>query len=196
MHSTRIAAFLLGAWLTCCLFLDAVVVQNFRFASRFLATPAPQVSAIVKAAGQQQVALMLRHFVAEQSRFYFSTWGLMQLPLAALALVLIYFAMEKRTLPAAVVGVMLLLVAFQTFFITPELSFRGREVDFPPMSGSLAAQARLWMLAEVFIATEAAKVIIGMVLAAYVFAYKSRLRVRSANRAPEVERALSRGAAV
>ena len=60
---------------------------------------------------------------------------------------------------------MLALVLFQ-LAIQPELTFRGREADFPPGNQSLGTQARVWALTEVWIGAESAKLLIGGLLTA------------------------------
>jgi len=176
MHSTRIATFLLGAWLACCLFMDAMAVQNQRLTGRFLTAPMEPAAAIVNNAGHEQTALLLRHFAAEQNRYYYSTWELIQIPLALLLALVVFVATDRRIIGPLIVGLMLVLVLFQAFAITPELGFRGRDVDFPPGSQSVGAQARVWALTQVFIGVEAAKLLFGGIVASYMFAFKSRRR--------------------
>lgn len=178
MHSTRITAFLIGAWIAGCLALDFMTIQNFRLASNALANPAAQLSAMAQAAGVEQTREVIRHLVAEQARFYFAIWEFVQIPFLAAIAGVLYFATEKRALPPALVGFIILLVAFQAFAITPELSYRGRAVDFPPGSQNPGMQARAWALMQVFIAVEAAKLILGGLLAGYLFTYKARRRAR------------------
>jgi hypothetical protein len=60
--------------------------------------------------------------------------------------------------------------------IHPELAYRGREADFPPGSQNLGSEARMWALLEVWGGAEGAKLLIGALLAGYMFTYKSRRR--------------------
>jgi hypothetical protein len=179
MHSTRIATFLLGAWIGGCLFADLLAIENVRLASSVMSSAIPPAVQIIQKAGRQEVASLLRYFAAEQYRSYFSAWELIQIPGALLAAGLLYFAAEKRAMPQILCGLMLALVLFQ-LAIHPELAYRGREADFPPGSQLLGAEARLWVLLEVWAAAEAAKLAAGVVLASYLFTYKSRKRVRRA----------------
>src|SRR5258708_4463736 len=123
--------------------------------------------------------LLLHHFAAEQFRYYFSLWGLIQIPGALLLALVLYFAAEKRIMPQLLCGLMLALVLFQVA-IVPELVFRGREADFPPGSQALGTQARVWVLMEIWIGAEVAKLLLGGALANYIFTYKSRRRARRA----------------
>jgi len=179
MHSTRVATFLLGAWLACCLFLDIVAAQSVRMTARFLSAPIAPAAATLKNVGGEQAALLLRHFDAEQSRYYYANWELMQIPIVLLIAVLVFFATGRRFVGPLIAGLILILVLFQAFAITPELGFRGRETDFPPGSQNVGTQARLWALTQVFIGVEAAKLLFGGILASYIFVFKSRRRARS-----------------
>lgn len=74
MHSTRIATFLLGAWIGCCVFMDLLALQNLRLANGVVSSAIPAAVEIIQKAGQEQAGLLLRYFAAEQYRYYFSTW--------------------------------------------------------------------------------------------------------------------------
>lgn len=177
MHSTRLATFLLGAWIAGCLLLDLLSLQNVRLAGQLLDSAIPPASEILQNAGREQMRLLLHHFAAEQYRYYFSLWGLIQIPGALLLAAVLYFATEKRIIPQVLCGLMLVLVLFQ-MAIDPELIYRGREADFPPGSQALGTQARGWVLTEIWIGVEVVKLLVGGVLAHYLFTYKSRRRTR------------------
>jgi hypothetical protein len=177
MHSTRVATFLLGAWIGCCIFLDLLAVQNLRLASRAIDSATPAAAEIIRKDGPEQIGLLLRYFAAEEYRYYFSAWELIQLPGALLVAAVLYWAMGKRWIPHVLCGLMLALVLFQ-LAIQPELTFRGRQADFPPGSEALGTQARVWALNEVWIGAELAKLLIGGLLTALIVSRKSRKRSR------------------
>ena len=179
MHTTRIASFLLGAWIGCCVFMDLLALQNLRLASGVLNAAIPQAAEIIQKTGREDSALLLRYFAVEQNRYYFSTWGSIQILVALVLAAVLYFAAEKRVLPQILCGLMLAMVLFQ-LAIGPEMAYRGREADFPPGNRSLGTQARVWALTEVWIGAEGAKLLIGALLAGYLFTYKSRRRARRA----------------
>jgi hypothetical protein len=177
MHSTRVATFLLGVWIGCCVFMDFLALENLRLVGSVINSATPAAGEIIQKGGQEQMTLLLRYFAAEQYRYYFSTWELIQIPGALLLAGVLYLAAEKRPMPQILCGLMLALVLFQ-LAIHPELAFRGRETDFPPGSQTLGMQARVWALTEVWIVAESTKLIIGGVLAGFMFSYKSRRRSR------------------
>lgn len=177
MHSSRIAAFLLGAWIACCVLLDLVSIQNLRLAAQMMNTAIPPAASIVQNAGREPMRQLLHHFAAEQYRYYFTAWGLTQVAGGLLVAGVLYFAMEKRVLPLILCAAMVAIVLFQ-LAIQPELIYRGQEADFPPGSQSVGTQARVLMLLEVWTGVESAKLFVGVILTAYVFAFKSRRRSR------------------
>jgi hypothetical protein len=179
MHSTRVATFLLGAWISCCVFMDLLTLQNLRLAGAAINSASPIVADIIRKSGQEPIALLLRHFAAEQFRRYFSTWELIQIPAALLLAGILYFAAGKRWIPQMLCGLMLALVLFQ-LAIQPELAFRGREADFPPGNRALGTQARVWALTEVWVGAESAKLLMGGLLTALMIGHKSRRRSRQA----------------
>jgi hypothetical protein len=179
MHATRIATFLLGAWIGCCVCVDLLALQNLRLVGLAINSVTPVGADIIRKSGQEQIALLLRHFAAEQYRHYFSTWELIQIPGALLVAAVLYWAVGKYWIPQIMCGLMLALVLFQ-LAIQPELTFRGREADFPPGNQMLGTQARVWALTEVWIGAEAAKLLIGGLLAGLMLSHKSRKRSRRA----------------
>jgi hypothetical protein len=183
MHFRRFAAFLLGAWLAGCLFMDMVATQNFRSVDRLLAAPSPQLAERVHAMGGHDAArVLLRHQVAEQNRWYFETWERIQMALgAALFLVLLFRADADRWMLFFTL-LMLSLVLIGHFFLTPEITRLGRAIDFVPPSTSSPDRARFWLLHGSYSASELIKLGAGIVLAV--------LLVRRAERAVSVSEAI------
>jgi hypothetical protein len=192
MHSSRVGAFLLGAWLGCSVFLAVLAVQNVRFAGRLASGPIPPAAQIINDAGPEQGKLLLRHFAWEQNRFYFTNWEMFQMPVAIVLALFLYLTTDRRILPPVLCGLMLALVMFEYFAITPEFIYRGREADFPPGSQAFGAEARAWVLTEVLIGAEAAKLLIGGVLASYLFSYRSR-KVRKTRVSADIKLSPLRG---
>jgi len=188
VHSTRIATFLLGAWIACCLFVDLAALMNVRMAAQMMNSAIPAAAEILQSAGRQQTGQLLHHFAAEQYRYYFSQWGMIQLAVVLALAGLLYFAAEKRILPQILCLVILVLVIFQ-LAIGPELAYRGREADFPPGSLSLDTQSRVLALTEIWAGVEIAKFIVGCALAAFLFSFRSKRRPRRSNEPVSLVRA-------
>jgi cell division protein FtsW (lipid II flippase) len=166
MHFRRFAAFLLGAWLAGCLFMDMVATQNFRSVDRLLAAPSPQLAERVQAMGGHDAArMLLRHQVAEQNRWYFETWEQAQIVLGvALFLVLLFGAVADRWMLFFTL-LMLSLVLIAHFALTPEITRLGRAFDFVPPGASSPDRARFWLLHGSYSAIELIKLGAGIVLA-------------------------------
>jgi hypothetical protein len=157
--------------------VDLMALQNIRLAGQMMNAAIPAASGILQNAGREQMSQLLHHFAAEQYRYYFSLWGLIQLVGIPVLAGLLYFAAEKRIMPQVLCLAIFVLVVFQ-LAINPELTYRGREADFPPGSLSLGTQARVLALTEIWIGVEIAKFIVGSVLAAFLFSLKSKRRSR------------------
>ena len=193
MHFSRVGTFLLGAWIGCSLFLAVLAFENVRFAGRLAAGSIPPATEIMNATGPEQAKLLLRHFAWEQNRFYFTDWERFQMPVAVMLGLFLYLTTDRRILPPILCGLMLVLVMFEYFAITPEFIYRGREADFPPGSLAFGAEARVWLLTEVLIGAEVAKLLIGGVLASYLFAYRSRRKVRKIDDPADIKLSPLRG---
>ena len=175
MHFRRLAAFLLGAWLAGCLFMDMVATQNFRSVDRLLAAPSPQLAERVQAMGGHDAArMLLRHQVAEQNRWYFETWEQVQIALgAALFLVLVFGAVADRWMLFFTL-LMLILVLVGHFFLTPVITRLGRSIDFVPPGTSSPDRARFWLLHGSYSAGELVKLGAGIVLAVLLIRRRRR----------------------
>jgi len=166
MHFHRFAAFLVGAWLSGCLFMDMVATQNFRSVDRLLAAPSSQMAERVQAMGGHDAARMfLRHQVGEQNRWYFETWEQVQIALGvALFLVLVFGAVADRWMLFFTL-VMLAIVLIAHFFLTPEITRLGREIDFVPAGASFPGRTRFWIFHGAYSGSELIKLGVGIVLA-------------------------------
>jgi len=153
-----------------------VVLQNLHSAAPLMSSPAPQVVAMMKALGADEMALLLHHQAAEQNRNILYVWEQAQIVLGLVLGGCLYFATQKRILSLVLCGIMLTLVLFQFWMITPEMAYRGRETDFPPGSASPAILVRASLLYEMLVATEVLKLIVGGILASYLFAFRTSRR--------------------
>jgi hypothetical protein len=168
MHFRRFAAFLAGAWLAGCLFMDMVATQNFRSVDRLLAAPSPQLSERIQAMGGHDAArMLLRHQVAEQNRWYFQTWEQVQIALAII-LVLVLFAAGRNRWMLTVTCIMLGSVLVMHFFLTPEITRLGRVIDFVPPDAASSDRARFWTLHGTYSGMELIKLGLGLLLAVLI----------------------------
>jgi hypothetical protein len=188
MHTRRMATFLLGVWIGCSVLMGMIAVQDMRAPSETMTMPAAPAAQIMKKLSGEEARLLLRYQAAEQNRRYLYTWEEVQLGLGLAVAACLFLATERRTLPLVFCGMMILLVVFEHFAITPEMIYRGRQADFPPGSAALGTLARVWVLEEIYIGVDVAKAVIGILLTGYLFVFHARSRVRRA--APTTQRAI------
>lgn len=177
MHTRRISTFILGAWIAGCIFMAFVSLQNLRAPSLVMTVPLPPVAAMTKQLGWEQMSALLRHASAEQTRHDSRLWIQAQLFVGVVLGVCLMLATQKRVAPLALCGVMLILVLFQ-LRLNPELTYQGRETDFPPGSTAVGAVTRYLALQQVHFAVEIVKLLVGGVLASYLFVFRTNRRGR------------------
>src|SRR5262249_19369156 len=105
-------------------------------------------------------------------------WELVEIPLALGLGVCLFMGTEKRILPLVFCGAMLAMVLIEHFALTPEMTYRGREADFPPGNRTYGTQMRLLLMEQGYAGTEAAKLVAGGILASYLFVFRTSRRVR------------------
>jgi hypothetical protein len=178
VHTRRIATFLLGAWIAGSFWMAFLQIESFRFPDSLLSHPIPPASKIVQTIGREQAGQLLAHFAAEQVRLLLRLWGRIEVCLALALGVFLFRGTQKRAFPLFLCAIMLMLALFQYFALTPELTYQGRETDFPPRSNEVAAMARVLALRYDFAGMEIVKLIAGVILAGYLFLFRAPRRGR------------------
>ncbi len=128
---------------------------------------------------------MLRYQSSEQNRRYLYIWETAEIGLGLALAACLFFGTQRRLFPQILGALMLMLVLFEHFALTPEMTYRGREADFPPGNSSFGIQARIWALNEAYVASEGAKLVLGGILTSYLFVFRARRRARRAEGAGE-----------
>jgi hypothetical protein len=161
-----------------------VVLQNLHSSGLVINTPVEAVTRMMKTLGQEQMTLLLQHQAAQQTRNLYYLWEEAQIVLGVVMGTCLYFATQKRLLSLVLCGIMLSLVMFQFWAITPELAYRGREMDFSG-SGATSGMVRVLLLYQMLVVTEGLKIIVGGILASYLFVFRTS-RKRSSRREVDV----------
>ena len=174
MHTRRLAAFLLGIWLGCSLLVVWFQFYNLRFASGLLITPSDSAVEVTKKLPDTELRLMLRYAAAEQNRRYEYLWEEAEIVLALVLGASLFLGTQKRIFPQILCGLMLLVVIFQHVGVTPELAYRGRLADFPPGNNVTGIVLRVYALEQIYAWVEAAKLVVGVLLAGYLFIFRAR----------------------
>jgi hypothetical protein len=172
----------------CSFFMAFVVLQNLHSVAPLLSSPAPAVTSMVKTLGLEQMTLLLQHQAAEQSRNIMYGWEQAQIVLGLVLGGCLYFATQKRLLSLVLCGIMLSLVLFQFWAVTPEMAYRGRETDFAPGTAN-ASMLRALVLYQMLVVTEAMKLVVGGILASYLFAFRTSRKRSGRHEMEALERA-------
>lgn len=175
MHTRRMAAFLLGAWVAGALFMAAISLLSVRAPNIVLEVPHPAVAAMAKDLGPDNMVLLLRHAFSEQSRFLLRRWEQIQVLVAIVLSACLFLGTQRRVLPLMLSAVMLIMVLFQ-YGVTGELAFRGRETDFPPGSNAIGPTTRYLLLQQVYIGAEIMKFVAAAILASFLFVFRTSRR--------------------
>jgi len=160
--------------------MATVATQNFRSVDRLLANPAPPARQQVDKLGRDSARALLRYQVAEQNRFYFETWGVVENALGFLLLLILLFGSTESNLTLLLALLMLLIAVLQRFVLTPEIVILGRVIDFIPHAQPSPERSHFWMLHGVYSGIEVLKWGLGFVLTA-------KLLFRRKRRPEEVE---------
>jgi hypothetical protein len=189
MISRRVATFLLGIWIGCCVLVDLLALQTGSVANQFLDNGDDRGGALVAKAGKENLAIVLHHVSLEQTRVLLGNWELAQLLLAIGIGILAIFSDQKKRLPMLMCLAMAVIVAGQAFLITPQWADVGRGLDWIAESSAPAMANRMAMFAQTYAGLEAVKLLIGGGLASYFFAMESTVkrshRSRSSSRRQE-----------
>jgi hypothetical protein len=157
MHFRRLACFLLGAWLAGGLFMATVATQNFRSVDRLLARPAVPAARQMQKLGPVAARTLLRYLVSEQNRTYFETWGILEMAIGGLLLMVLLFGSTERAFTLLLAALMLLIVLIQRLVLTPEIVDLGRTIDFVPAARPSPERAHFWVLHSIFSGLELLK---------------------------------------
>ncbi len=162
MKGKGLLLFVLGLWCGGTLFMWSVATQNFAVAQQLLDDPSPEFSATAAALSHENLRLTLRHQASEVNRLFFDRWGLVQVPVALLALGLAWRSGSGKLVVAFTV-LMLLIVLFLQFYVVPETVRLGRILDFLPRTAEPPAAAPFWRLHHTYTGLDMLKFLLAAV---------------------------------
>lgn len=143
MNRRAALALVLGGWAIGTLFMWVVATQNFATVDRILAAPPAVVESIAAPLEEGELREILRYEASELNRLYFDRWGLAQLPLALVA-VLLAWSLGRR-MRVAILLIALIACGLQ-LYVVPETIRIGRQIDFQPREPSTPLQDQFWRL--------------------------------------------------
>ena len=153
---------ILSLWLGWTLFMWLAATRSFRTVDRVLSRPDPEFSKAVQPLGPDPTRVVLRHLASEINRTLFGAYGLAQILLGALLLLLLWRQTPRDTLGFAVAWVMFGLAVVLTFFIQPRIVSIGRSIDFVPRHPAPPVMPRFWMLHGAFTGLDGVKCLAGL----------------------------------
>ena len=154
----------MGAWLMGTLFLWVIASQNFREVDKVLDLNHPEISKIVQSITYSETRSLLRLLASELNRFYFKLWGGIQVFIGgviALLLCIYRYGYTDRLGFILVIGMWSLSIIL-LFWITPELTILGRQLDFSPKNPSSEKFALFWNYHFIYVLTDFLKFAIGL----------------------------------
>tara|TARA_Y100000588_G_scaffold395219_1_gene521412 strand:+ start:4139 stop:4675 length:537 start_codon:yes stop_codon:yes gene_type:complete len=167
MKKISLVFFLLGAWGCGTVFMWSIAMQNFQVVDEILmALPGP-LHDVSAAFSVENVRLIMRYQASEVNRLFFDGWGMAQIVVAVIVL-LIVSKMERRFLRVAamlLLGVCLIL----QFYVVPETIRLGRIIDFLPRSPSPPEAILFWRLHHIYTGLDMAKFITILGLSTTIF---------------------------
>ena len=178
MHLRRIASFVLGIWLGGSVLLAFAAMGNFSTVNRVVANPAPLAARLIQPLGPERSRELLRSLAAEENSRYFQAWELTQFALGLILGAVLLLDRRGWLLPS-LCGVMLLLVAFLHFRVTPEMVWLQRTVEFLPAGASTPERTHFMTLHHVYSTIEIIKILLGCVITGILFTIRPGRRHRS-----------------
>jgi hypothetical protein len=164
MHIRRLAAFLLGAWLSCSVFLVLIAAHNLSATDRLVSAPPTSAATSVEILGETAAHTFLRIEAAELNRFYYETWEWTQLALGVILLAILIASSSGRRSGALLCFLMLLFVVAMHFVLTPQVARQGRLVEVIPPDHPSPERQQLWTYNTVYSVLESLKCLFGLML--------------------------------
>jgi len=147
----------------------------------------PDPGKVVNPVRPEAARAILRYGAGAQIASRYAAWEYVQLGLGLVITVLLFNESSTRTL-SAVSFTMTLLVIFLRFWITPELAWLGRGIEFlRPAIEPLRPQ--FWKLHNVYGIVDLVKGLLGIGLAVILFVQQSGRRVRRRRHLSEEDKA-------
>lgn len=134
--------------------------RSFRAAMRMWQKPDPALAALLKPLGGESLALLQR-FAGDVNAVDFKAYGVAQIILGAVLLLLLLTGRPRDDTAAVLTGAMLILVLILAAFIAPAIGSVGRIIH-----PSASEQARFWTLHGAYIGLDGAKLLGAVALAA------------------------------
>jgi hypothetical protein len=168
MHYRRIVALLLGIWLGGSLIMAWYGARSFSTVNRVVNGSNPVFAVQTRPLGQANTRIVLRYAIAEENRYLFQTWEYMQLILGVGFFSYLLFGTLEGKLSLGLALGLLVITGLQRFGLSSELGNMGKTLDYLPQDIVAAERAKFWLLHSAYLAAEALKFGVALVLLAVV----------------------------
>jgi MYXO-CTERM domain-containing protein len=176
MHTRRLAAIIMGAWLAGMLLMLVIPSRNLAAVDELLQTPSPKAKQILEKVEQVNARPLLIHYASGLNRWLVLNWERVQLGLGVALLLCLFFGVEGKRFTAVLCLLMLATVAFLHWFLTPEMGKLAEAVDFTLPGDPSVARDRLRSLQAGYSTTEGIKLVLGLLLAGGLLSRRRRRR--------------------
>jgi hypothetical protein len=139
MHTRRVGAFLIGGWLLGLFLMAFVTSQTLVNVDRILNNPPQAMSKEFEDVGSETMRQILRFEALHLNRHLVETWEVMQLGIGGALLATSFLTTHRSRVVILGTILMLLIVAYMYFSLTPAMKQLARSFDFVP-AGAAEAQ--------------------------------------------------------
>jgi len=153
---------ILSAWVTLTPIMWFAATKSFATVDRVLRTANPQFLEATKGMSEGQTRTVLRHLASEINRAFFWGYGMAQIVLGGILLLLLWRDRARDSLGLGVVCAMLGLVLILTLVLTPMIVSLGRSIDFVPRHPPPPVMPRFWALHGAFTGLDGVKFLAGL----------------------------------
>jgi hypothetical protein len=137
MHTRRVGAFVIGAWLIGTILVAFLSSQSLVNVDRFFANPPLQVAKELNDIGRESMRQILHFQAVQYSRHITETWEIIQLGLGAALLATSFLTSHRSKIVLICTGIMTIMVAIMYFYLTPVMNALGRSFDFMPVGAAV-----------------------------------------------------------
>ena len=157
-----LAIALLGMWLGLTVAMWYAAAGSFSTVRRVLEGRHREVNEAMELLGTEWTRLVLRHLTSEINRTYFHAYGWAQIALAVLLLAVLAMQKPRDHVSLFIAGGMFLAVAVLTFYLTPQITELGRQIDFVPRDPPPPEMGRFRLLHGLYTGLDGAKMLAGL----------------------------------
>lgn len=138
MHTRRVGAFLIGAWLLGALITSFIASQSYTNVERFFSNPPPQVAKEIDDIGPDVMRQILRFQASQHNRHVSETWDVIQLGILGALLATSFLTSHRSRIVIISTALMFLMVLYTYFQLTPAMNALSRSYDFLPAGAATA----------------------------------------------------------